>query len=172
MVSTVNRAGNAEHVPCVSLYARGGEFSVRTTKTASAHSFCSLGSQMPSPGCSGRNSLFVSFKCRRRGNTYTFSAPRPLFASDILLLLQSLRGCWVSERRVLIPAFSTAVVISCAVMSCKANVRGGSGRLTDFLTLLALCHTVIPERPNGGDEVSRGCTPNVCCYCGDSGGCC
>ncbi|CAN0038698.1 unnamed protein product [Pylaiella littoralis] len=38
-------------------------------------------------------------------------------------------------------------------LQAEANVRGGSGRLTDFLTLLALCHTVIPERPNGGDEI-------------------
>lgn len=33
---------------------------------------------------------------------------------------------------------------------------GGGGELTDFMTLLALCHTVIPERPNDTDEVSDG----------------
>lgn len=34
------------------------------------------------------------------------------------------------------------------------DVGDGAGPLTEFLTLLALCHTVIPERPNDTDEVS------------------
>lgn len=35
----------------------------------------------------------------------------------------------------------------------KADDGDGTGPLTEFLTVLALCHTVIPERPNDSDEV-------------------
>lgn len=42
----------------------------------------------------------------------------------------------------------------------EAEVKGGQGlkgKLTEFMTVLALCHTVIPERPDNGDEVSASC---------------
>ena len=41
-----------------------------------------------------------------------------------------------------------------AYHNLQVDVGDGGGQLTDFMTLLALCHTVIPERPNDTDEVS------------------
>ncbi|CAM9636300.1 unnamed protein product [Ascophyllum nodosum] len=38
-------------------------------------------------------------------------------------------------------------------LQAEVNHGGGKGPLTDFLTLLALCHTVIPEKPNDNDEI-------------------
>ncbi|CAM9848167.1 unnamed protein product, partial [Ectocarpus sp. 13 AM-2016] len=35
----------------------------------------------------------------------------------------------------------------------EADGGDGTGPLTEFLTVLALCHTVIPERPNDSDEI-------------------
>ncbi|CAM9989729.1 unnamed protein product, partial [Ectocarpus sp. 4 AP-2014] len=38
-------------------------------------------------------------------------------------------------------------------LQAEADVGDGTGPLTEFLTVLALCHTVIPERPNDSDEI-------------------
>lgn len=33
--------------------------------------------------------------------------------------------------------------------------EGQKGKLTEFLTLLALCHTVLPEKTDNGNEVKK-----------------
>ncbi|CAN0191506.1 unnamed protein product, partial [Ectocarpus fasciculatus] len=38
-------------------------------------------------------------------------------------------------------------------LQAETDGGDGTGPLTEFLTVLALCHTVIPERPNDSDEI-------------------